>query len=1228
MSQPGSDSLLGLRLADGVTLTYRPDGSAVLTLGDEELSLPDALVDDVVTWLGTGDDTDRSSPSGHLAGTLQSLMADGVLVDAAQASPEALPALPARLGRYKLVKQLEQGSFGVVYEARTDAGLPVAVKLLRGRSGRDLSSLRSEARILGELAHPAVVVPIDFGVDAGRWFVAMELVEGEHFDKAVRQDDRTDVPRLRAALRDLGEAVSAVHAAGILHLDLKPANVLVRPDGHVALLDFGVSRRSGASPRRVGFVGTPAYMAPEVMLRAEAGPESDWYSVGVMLHEALTGTDAPRGDRGPAPRGIDADLWELAGSLLAPDPATRAGGDAVRTVVGGAAAQARPPLPFLGRDAELAELLAAVRPGPARAVMVRGPAGIGRSRLLAELAARAADAGALVLRGRCTASQVPFQALDVLVEPLVHALAGPGMEDCQAQLAIACQAVPALRPFSTGEAPPVERRLEAFQAFAALLRHAAQGRQVALVIDDLHAAGADSVAALTTVLRDDNPVSLIGAARDEPTAFLTAWQDATEAEVVRCRDLHLEPLLPAAARQIARAAGTRDPEELRRVVAFSDGRPSLLEAAVATMPLADESQGAWARRRAAHLPRDVRHVLALVATAREPIALTALHAAAPDEDARRAVHLLAARRWVQVDRRRDGAWIAPYHLPLSDAASADRGPQTDLHRALAGALHGVPGRRGHHLIEAGDVTPAAAAFLEAADSASAAWSFEAAAGWLRRAIATGALSSTAALDARSALARALGGSGHTEQAADTWDALAAESGDPDHRRQAMEAYLVSGQTQRGLDTLTDLLALQGRSWLRSRWAPLALLGDVAAVLWRGSDWPTHDAATHADRAAMDLDWSVARGLLYTVPLSSASHLFRSLRTALRVGDSVRAARAAALVGGGLFAQVPALAGRGRALLTAADAVATRLDDPDLAAQVSMWRGFSGAVLGHWESTAHACQQALTALPRTGDADWERRLARSAITFAEIQRAGFNAVREVSIDALDSAEGRGDRFGRVLARVDLACTDLARGEVREARRRTAVVRSLWTSDAYTPQHFYATAVNAWCALQEGDPAMAAELLSADLNGFRKAGGHRMPMSRIDWSYLNAAISLNGGDALCARPGLQALQRVIDALAREARPDARAWSLAIDAARHFRDGQLERGRALAQHAAERFAAGDMPVLADVASSVAAGATDPACEARMIAAGLTAPDVWIASRLGPAARRHAHAAQSSTQ
>ncbi len=227
---------------------------------------------------------------------------------ATAATPERDPQVGDVLGgRYALIDAIGKGGMGRVFRAHDRvADETVAVKCLHAKaaSSHTLERLRRELRAARMIIHPNVVRIFDL-VDAdGQLLLSMELVDGEDLSQRLRKSSRLPADVIAGLLRDLSAGLAAAHAAGVVHRDLKPGNVIVRKDGVALLTDFGISRlgfeadsttgettpSSDAQLTREGdLLGTPTYMSPEQLRRQRAGPSADVYALGLVLWEAATG---------------------------------------------------------------------------------------------------------------------------------------------------------------------------------------------------------------------------------------------------------------------------------------------------------------------------------------------------------------------------------------------------------------------------------------------------------------------------------------------------------------------------------------------------------------------------------------------------------------------------------------------------------------------------------------------------------------------------------------------------------------------------------------------------------------------------------------------------------------------------------------------------------------------------------------------------------------------------
>ncbi|MBX7082277.1 MAG: serine/threonine-protein kinase [Nannocystaceae bacterium] len=242
----------------------------------------------------------------------------------------ASEALPTRVGRFVVLRRLGAGGMGVVllaYDEPLDR--KVAVKLLFPEFASDPERQRRllhEAQVLAKLSHPHVVVVHEAGEDQGRWYLAMEFVEGQTLRQWAAQS--RSVGQLLDAFVQAGRGLAAAHAMGVIHRDFKPDNVMVDPGGRVRVLDFGLAV-SLAQAGDDAIAGTPAYMAPEQLAGRELDGRTDQYALCVSLAECLLGRRPamqPGGGVGPnalADRRIGRGLRAVLERGLALRPADR-----------------------------------------------------------------------------------------------------------------------------------------------------------------------------------------------------------------------------------------------------------------------------------------------------------------------------------------------------------------------------------------------------------------------------------------------------------------------------------------------------------------------------------------------------------------------------------------------------------------------------------------------------------------------------------------------------------------------------------------------------------------------------------------------------------------------------------------------------------------------------------------------------------------------------------------
>ena len=200
-----------------------------------------------------------------------------------------------RLGPYQIVALLGRGNMSTVYRA-TRSGMPrdVALKVLPQHMADEpvaVRRFRQEADILSSLKHPNILPMLDFGEAGSYVYMAMPLVEHGTLAGSL-QGRLLSLDEIVASIWELADALQHAHAAGIVHRDVKPSNVLLDRYRHCILTDFGIAKLVSSATRLTGTglaVGTPTYMSPEQALDRDVGPSSDLYSLGVILYQMATG---------------------------------------------------------------------------------------------------------------------------------------------------------------------------------------------------------------------------------------------------------------------------------------------------------------------------------------------------------------------------------------------------------------------------------------------------------------------------------------------------------------------------------------------------------------------------------------------------------------------------------------------------------------------------------------------------------------------------------------------------------------------------------------------------------------------------------------------------------------------------------------------------------------------------------------------------------------------------
>ena len=974
--------------------------------------------------------------------------------------------------RYILRRRLGAGGMGVVYEAHDlEMDKTVALKTLTRAEAAHIYRFKKEFRTLADVSHPNLVSLYEMMSDGKYWFFTMEMVEGVTFSEYVRPEANApsfrrivrrldlsafaaasseaetqefdssrvwleagnysrraenpesstglhplDESRLRLALYQVAQGVNHLHERGKLHRDIKPSNVLVTGEGRVVILDFGLVEDIEPEARDTLLVGTPDYMSPEQGAQLPISEASDWYSVGVMLYEALTGVLPFTGrffevvihkrTRKPVqPREINyeapPDLNDLCMRLLRRDPAKRPAGREIlkalsgerRTLSIARSFLSAPAEVFVGRERQLAALhdaFAATRADKTVSVYLHGDSGMGKSALVRTFLnqAKEKEKDAIILQGRCYEREsVPYKALDGVVDSLskhlsslrgaeVEALMPPNILPLARVFPVMLQvdAIFNARAARSETADLLTLRRHAFGALRELLARVASRHPLVIYIDDLQWADADSTFLLEDLLRPPSAPSLLLIAcfrteEIETKPFLKNLLQRPGSDT--CREIVVGPLAGAEAHELAlslfRQTGIPSASIIDSIVREARGNPFLLEQLSHYATMSDRAATAGVTlttmidERIRQLPLGSRQFLNTLAVAARPVNQdVAVNASGIHRDSTEILNALRGAQFVRSGGI--GYAIELHHDRIGETLASLLGAdeRRHIHRRLAQAIEARglddPEALYEDYLGSGENDRAAFQAETAARKAAAALAFDRAALYYRRAID---LSPNAPnVDLQIGLGDALANAGRPAEAAKEF--LAAARARPS--RQALELQqragaqlLMGGHIEEGLEVFRAVLESAG--FKLATGPKRALLSLLLRRLWirlRGLEFTEREAANipDADLFRIDICWAIAAGLGAVDFIRSADFQSRHLLLALRAGEPYRVSRAISFEGAQAGSRGGASSERAETILRRAQDLARRVDHPH-AIGMHLWaRGISAYLSGRWKNATN------------------------------------------------------------------------------------------------------------------------------------------------------------------------------------------------------------------------------------------------------------------------------------
>lgn len=1058
-----------------------------------------------------------------------------------------------RLGEYRVVRRIGRGGMGAVYEAVDAAGEVVALKTLRGFSPTMLYHLKNEFRALAGVTHPNLIGLDKLYVSGTQAYFTMELVDGRDLVHYVRADASAGVctpeivDRLRGVLPQLVDAVAALHDAGKLHRDLKPSNVLVTAEGRAVVLDFGLVRDtsevSALSSSNEAFVGTPAYMAPELASGDSLSQDCDWYAVGVMLHEALVGALPFDGGgfqvlldkcRSAAPqvarrvRGVPDDLAALCDGLLSRDPADRPSLAEIRACVGEPPPQEIVKAPtvrssMIGRDRQfaalrvsLAEVVASGCPG---VTCIIGESGIGKSALILEFMEemqRAFDAR--VLSGRCyTSESVPFRALDPLIDGLTRVLVELEPEEAKALVQPESWAMVRLFPVlgrvaafadageeagHSADAAEVQRR--AIAGLRRLLGDLAAERPLLLVIDDVQWSDEDSAMLLREILSGPSapPVLVVLGIRAGRVADNRVLQSLAELEDgPKVEHVELGRLTADEARALVASLSKVDvdDERLGPLVEEAAGVPLFLVELAHHLRSKSGSAAVVAldqliRERLAGLPESARSLLEILAITGRPLApALAVKAAELGQGGRSIIPRLKAAHLICERSTSGDTEIEIFHerIRAEIIGGISRLRRPKLHRNLALTLSraGAPASLLALHFRAGGLRPLALRYtLAAAEEAMAELAFRRAVGFYSSALELASVGPELRGIHRS-LAEALAYLGLGSESAEHYFA-AADGADPEEanelRRSAALTLLRCGEIERGTTALRGVLREVDESWPGAGTrATLALGGERLRLRLRGYGYSLCEpgSLTLDEYARLETLSVASEGLSASDPLRAMVFQSRYLRRALAAGDPNFIAPA--LAGEAAFTSHVGGGERVSRLLRESEALLERCTAERPAETWKLCAAVVAFGRGDWQE----CVELFTAAQALGLRHQGSAYILTMGGFFELNSLFYlgrlSELRRRRAALLSEVDEGGDLCGSTTLRVGMqALLHLADDDWGAARAEVRGAVELWPEGTFAVQRAWAFLTERAIDLYAGDPADAWRRLSAEWPGFRR------------------------------------------------------------------------------------------------------------------------------------------------
>jgi len=1162
--------------------------------------------------------------------------------------------------RFELREPIANGAFGVVYEAYDrERDELVALKSVRYDRPEDVRLLKREFRVLRDVTHPHLLPLHHLACDEGEWFFTMALISGSPFAKVVRAlRSGEDYRKIAELFRGMAEGLAHLHSHGILHRDLKPENVVVTSEDQAVLLDFGLSTRlrleASRRSRQGTFSGSAAYAAPEQLFGEDLSPAADWFAMGMMLYEAISGARPTRDELGmdvdpsralgeTVPDALSALTWKL----LSPEPEHRPKYGQIRRMLEEVAHSApsgglvtAEPARVVGRDLEL-ELLDHWRRevyGNTVTVQLLGPPGVGKSNLAEVFFQERERKGDLVLRSVCHPNErVPYNAIDGLIDDAVRFLRGQPLGFVRASVPEAMAPLAAMFP-ALGELAPVllddrlyldtDQLRRASDQLIQFLSTLAQRRPLSLLIDNIQWADRDSRRLLERI-QNQRGAGIFVICTSE-----AEFKSGLEPKYT----LTLGPLQDAEAelfsKELARRYGLSE-EAARHAVAVAGGHPYFAQlVGMLVSETADEEDAPTSLQEVIHreldrLEPDEQELLELVALSSTPLergaVADALTGALPLEALR---DRLERRQLLALWRRGQATALVVPHRAVQVAIREriqTRGEDTvkALHGRIIDVLvrgdDGDPFALIHHLEAANRAQEACEHALKAAALAERSLAFDNAVELFQAALRLMPDEAIGSAE-RLRLARMYELSGRARDAGQAalqaLEALEAEDADGglvlETMTMAVSQLLRGGALDDALPWVKQVLHRIGLSWHGS------LARTLLSVVWNRLALrvpATVRTPNEEERRYMNVLWEVSSGLSFYDSARAFELQARHARMARKFDDSRHRSLALSneallkLFQGGERYEDDAIR-----MLTEANAVAAGIDDPHAEAHRRLMRCMVLYTSCHYDAVDRETVTALAYCRRNSTGStWERAGLFWIRCCALSKLRRYEDLAQVIEEARREATRLGDAYlDTMLSLGPCAIASLASDEPELAIRAANEARERAGINGFL-DYLYAYIVGR-ARLYQGDVLGARDVAAARMKLAQRGGMGRAPLVRMELLDLQgrAGLAMMATDTQ-ASEGEQLVLAAIKGLRKTEISMAKPSAALLEAQLNLLRGKRPRAGLLLAVSSGGFDRVGIPVDAAMTSIVAnwvqgRGPREDALWPLLLEAGVTKPELFV--------------------